>query len=58
MTNSLSCRIAVIHADVEAAYRNIVPNYLRPNFIQQLIDCTSFWFEQVEKGLGVTLGHV
>jgi hypothetical protein len=33
VSNSLPSRIAVIHTNVEGAYRNIAPNYLQPNLV-------------------------
>ena len=57
VTNSLSGSVAVVHTDVEAAYRSILFHNLDPKAAQQLIDCTPLRLEQVEESCRVPFGY-
>jgi len=54
MVNRLSGYFAAVDTDVETLHRTVLCNYLRSGFVQQLIDCPSLRFEQIEEGGDVT----
>jgi hypothetical protein len=57
MPNSLAGSITAVRANVEAAHRSVLAQYLYPKPVQQLIDGAPFRLEQIELCRSVSFGY-